>query len=450
MRGRRLLLLLVVVAVVSTQLFWSSLSSGALLITQEEASTIEATKKWTSKGSTIQYLDPIGLPRWNNTETPVDIQSILDVVDASLTSGKQESNQSFAETLYLATPKGVLVSERLRHFNPRHQIRHRMNPIEALMVYAKDLLFNTTSSNTTWPYAYQALTSKTGLPLLLWFGDYKGCLYKTSRNSKTGIPVFTNGVKHAGCQYAFAMPTYRTIRDAQPTAKEWDEVFANRTKLYGNSKEPRIVWRGSATDLLKNGSSQRWKMVQTAQTRPDLFDVGLLYNRRKQIPNVSSYASFLSSDELQIYTGILDIDGNAWSSRFGPQLCMHPVTLKVVPPIYVDHFYPTLQAWKHFIPVRKDFGDLIERAEWMQRNPDQVHAIRQYAHQWCRRHLVYDALARDLLKSWNVYAELIMKRNVRWSTVLDYWLQARAPLLNMTLVRRKLSPEKLAGRFPGS
>lgn len=31
---------------------------------------------------------------------------------------------------------------------------------------------------------------------------------------------------------------------------------------------------------------------------------------------------------------------------------------------YYEHFYSDLQAWKHFVPVKKDLSDLIEKIKW--------------------------------------------------------------------------------------
>lgn len=42
--------------------------------------------------------------------------------------------------------------------------------------------------------------------------------------------------------------------------------------------------------------------------------------------------------------------------------------------IYNEHFYAALIPWKHFIPVKKDLSDLLEKLEWAKNNDQQVRA----------------------------------------------------------------------------
>lgn len=53
-------------------------------------------------------------------------------------------------------------------------------------------------------------------------------------------------------------------------------------------------------------------------------------------------------------------------------------------------FVPTLEAWKHFVPVKPDLSDLEEQAKYAlhKDNEAQMNEIIQNANQWCQDRLV--------------------------------------------------------------
>lgn len=58
------------------------------------------------------------------------------------------------------------------------------------------------------------------------------------------------------------------------------------------------------------------------------------------------------------------------------------VVFKVDSP-YIEHFYEHLTPWKHYIPIKKDLGDLIEKIEWAKSHDEEARTIggngRKYA-----------------------------------------------------------------------
>lgn len=39
---------------------------------------------------------------------------------------------------------------------------------------------------------------------------------------------------------------------------------------------------------------------------------------------------------------------------------------------YYEHFYNELQAWEHYIPIRADLGDLLEKIRWAREHDKEV------------------------------------------------------------------------------
>lgn len=39
---------------------------------------------------------------------------------------------------------------------------------------------------------------------------------------------------------------------------------------------------------------------------------------------------------------------------------------------YYEHFYNELRAWEHYIPIRADLGDLLEKIQWAREHDEEV------------------------------------------------------------------------------
>lgn len=73
----------------------------------------------------------------------------------------------------------------------------------------------------------------------------------------------------------------------------------------------------------------------------------------------------------------IDIDGNsnAWSNLF-QRLLYGCCVIKVASPSgYRQWYYGGLEPWRHYVPVRADLGDLVERIAWCRANPSACAAI---------------------------------------------------------------------------
>lgn len=39
---------------------------------------------------------------------------------------------------------------------------------------------------------------------------------------------------------------------------------------------------------------------------------------------------------------------------------------------YYEHFYNELRPWEHYIPIRADLGDLLEKIQWARDHDEEV------------------------------------------------------------------------------
>ena len=115
----------------------------------------------------------------------------------------------------------------------------------------------------------------------------------------------------------------------------WHRTFKNHESKYPwQSKIDRAIWRGSTTGTnLLFFDLPRAKLVKKSMSRPDIIDAGFTSFVQgwewQKLSNQTISANLIPFEDLMKYRAIIDIDGNAWSSRFTKLLCTNSVIIKV-------------------------------------------------------------------------------------------------------------------------
>ena len=276
-----------------------------------------------------------------------------------------------------------------------------------------------------------ALQKFGGIVYVVSYTDSQFCC--DSRTTTTTIPIgSTKMVSHPilpiltlsapiHCQYAFPIPTYETILYTQKLeASKRKRIipiqFMDRYIKYPwwYRRYGQAVWRGSPTGSIYIEQNTRWKLCQMSQQYPQWIDAKFVgTTQRWPILAQNNHSTFvgthISIRDMQRYRAIIDVDGNSWSARFGTLLCQSSVVLKVQPR-YVDYFYPTLQPWEHYIPIREDLSDLISNVQFATsiHNTAMVQRIIHNANEWCRRHMTTSNLMNDMISILDTYVSKIM------------------------------------------
>lgn len=267
--------------------------------------------------------------------------------------------------------------------------------------------------------------------MVFWYGDFRGCNQRNHQNNAS-VPLLTTCAKVA-CEYAFPFPNYRTIRDSLRQSSDWDAVFERQRSLHPwHDKVPKLVWRGGLTGALYNFTSARSRLGMFALKHRDhpLLDIGIHQipsrhyhpTTKKTVPADLATRILLKppipAANYSAYRAVLDTDGNSWSSRFGKLLCLSSVVVKVEPR-FVDYFYRYLQPWVHYVPVRYDLSDLLEKAEWVldPANDNRTRAIVAEANAWCREHMTQDAVMHDMLDVLEAYASRLDRGDAHWTSL---------------------------------
>jgi hypothetical protein len=109
-------------------------------------------------------------------------------------------------------------------------------------------------------------------------------------------------------------------------------------------------------------------LLEIGNKNTNLFDIDHISPINGIIDNkIKNYKSF--SDLLK-YKILIDIEGNGYSGRF-KYLMYSKRPILFVDRIYTEYFYNDLKPFVHYIPVKNDLSDLIEKTNWAMNNYDE-------------------------------------------------------------------------------
>lgn len=159
------------------------------------------------------------------------------------------------------------------------------------------------------------------------------------------------------CEYCFPYHDYFYEDDfdekCQRLQKCGDEPYVH----------DKLFWIGS---LFENGPDARKEFCKLKHDR---------------IVNIDATSSnvFVSHEDHPKYRYLLDIEGGfqekaGYSRRIAFLLHMKRLLFFVDRPLYSFVCYK-LEPWVHYVPVKRDLSDLVEKIEWADSHPDEVKTI---------------------------------------------------------------------------
>lgn len=203
-----------------------------------------------------------------------------------------------------------------------------------------------------------------------------------------------------------SMVTTNTNTDIPfPTMEDWARVSYEEDKklfypdfkdykteefnLNWESKKSIAVFRGTSTGCgVTIEKNPRLKLANLSKTYPDIIDAGITkFNcRPRKIMNIKELqiidpskldldlVSFLSPKEQSNYKYIINVDGHVSAFRLSWELSMGSVIL-LQESKYRVWFRKYLIEYVHYIPIKEDLSDILEKIKWCKENDDKCKEI---------------------------------------------------------------------------
>jgi len=174
----------------------------------------------------------------------------------------------------------------------------------------------------------------------------------------------------------------------------WPEVGINDYSTTVNEimcagNEPathnKIGWIGNI-----NTSSVRKSLLIYGKKYPTILDViSMEWLQTKTIKlDATNYLSMI--DLVKKYSFLIDVEGYGYSGRLKYLLWSQRPVLLVDRP-YKEYFFEYLKEWEHYIPVKRDLSDLLEKMKWCFSNTEKANQIAQNALEFSKKYLTRES-----------------------------------------------------------
>ncbi|XP_043927887.1 protein O-glucosyltransferase 2 [Protopterus annectens] len=184
------------------------------------------------------------------------------------------------------------------------------------------------------------------------------------------------------------MPTYdlteSTLETMGRVSLDMMSVQANTGPAWEN-KNSTAFWRG------RDSRKERLELVKLSRKYPELIDAAFTnffffkHDENLYGPIVKHVSFF----DFFKYKYQINIDGTVAAYRLPYLLAGDSVVLKQ-DSIYYEHFYNDLKPWQHYIPIKSNLSDLLDKIQWAKDHDEEAKKIATTAQEFGRNNLMGD------------------------------------------------------------
>ncbi|XP_028292086.1 LOW QUALITY PROTEIN: protein O-glucosyltransferase 2 [Gouania willdenowi] len=200
------------------------------------------------------------------------------------------------------------------------------------------------------------------------------------------------------------MPTYDLTESVLETmgrvSLDMMSVQANTGPPW-SEKNSTAFWRG------RDSCQERLELVKLSRAHPETVDAAFtnFFFFKHDESLYGPLVKHVSFFDFFKYKYQINVDGTVAAYRLPYLLAGDSVVLKQ-DSTYYEHFYNQLRPWEHYIPLRTDLKDLLEKIQWARDHDEEVKKIALAGQQFARNHLMGDKIFCYYYKLLKEYAGL--------------------------------------------
>ncbi|CAG5131230.1 unnamed protein product [Candidula unifasciata] len=220
------------------------------------------------------------------------------------------------------------------------------------------------------------------------------------------IPIFSwCGSKQT---YDIVLPTYditeASLEMMNRVSLDIFSVQANTGPKWEN-KTNKVFWRG------RDSRKERLQLVEMSLKHPDLIDARLtnMFFFPKNSSKYGELAEHVSFFDFFQYKYQLNIDGTVAAYRL-PYLLAGDAAIFKQESDYYEHFYSELEPNVHYIPIRRDLSDLLEKIQWAREHDDEVRKVAENGQVFARKNLTPADILCYHVRAFESFAKHLKKK----------------------------------------
>lgn len=229
------------------------------------------------------------------------------------------------------------------------------------------------------------------------------------------VPVFSMA-KHRNNKTQILIPDYSALRGRYQVLENRD---ITKYAVPWEEKSSRLFWRGSTTqhplpgtfpkDLDDIQSYTRVKLCDLSLKNPETVDAKFTKFTQggEKVPSLQRYrGDFVSYEDQLKFKYLMVIDGNSCSfSASGWRWFTNSLVIKDDSDL-IQWYYNELKPGVHYISVRADLEDLLEKVAWAKEHDSEAKAIAKEAREFAISHITKEQNMIYLLHALLEYSKL--------------------------------------------
>ncbi|XP_002135782.3 protein O-glucosyltransferase 2-like [Drosophila pseudoobscura] len=185
--------------------------------------------------------------------------------------------------------------------------------------------------------------------------------------------------------YDITLPTYDITESTLENMGRvmLDMLSVQQTDIPWDNKEEIGFFRG------RDSRRERLKLIDLARKFPDLINASItnFFFFRNEEQKYGPRVPHISFMEFFRYKYQLNIDGAVAAYRLPYLLAGGSLVFKQESPYY-EHFYSKLLPYKHYVPIKRDLSDIIEKIRWAKDNDIRAKEIALTARKFVEENLL--------------------------------------------------------------
>ncbi|TRY61729.1 hypothetical protein TCAL_11141 [Tigriopus californicus] len=149
-----------------------------------------------------------------------------------------------------------------------------------------------------------------------------------------------------------------------------------------NQKIEQAFFRG------RDSRKERLDLIRLAANHSDIMDVGItryFFFRDQEV--VLGTKESISMFDFFKYKYQISLDGTVAAYRL-PYLLAGGSLIFKQDSDYMEHFYSSLKPWIHYVPIRADLSDLVDKIHWAKNHDEEAHNIAVNGRRFAQEHLL--------------------------------------------------------------
>ncbi|NXT05938.1 KDEL2 protein, partial [Prunella fulvescens] len=162
--------------------------------------------------------------------------------------------------------------------------------------------------------------------------------------------------------------THSTLETLRGVTNDLLSIQGNTGPSWENKTE-QALFRG------RDSREERLHLVKLSKENPELLDAGItgyFFFREKE--KELGKAQLMGFFDFFKYKYQVNVDGTVAAYRF-PYLLLGDSLVLKQDSQYYEHFYIGLKPWKHYVPVKRNLEDLLEKIKWAKENDEEARKI---------------------------------------------------------------------------